>query len=143
LIETRREVRELASEVVRLRTATVNRPEPLPQSGTVFPIVLHTLERGSSSAAIVLPADAAADLWLVLPSDDYRTYVAALQSVDGQTLATARSLRSQAINGRRAVVFRLPAASLPPATYVVALSGDKGDGSSEPVEDFSFSVRRP
>lgn len=142
-IETRREVKELASEVVRLRTATVNRPEPLPQSGTVFPIVLHALERGSSSAAIVLPADAAADLWLVLPSDDYRIYIAELQSVDGQTLATAQSLRSQAINGRRAVVFRLPPASLAPATYVVALSGEKGDRSSEPVEDFSFTVRRP
>lgn len=143
MVQARRDVKELASEVGRLRSATVSRPERPPQSGTVFPLVLYAMERGSSSAAIVLPTDAAADLWLVLPSDDYPTYIAALQSVDGQTLATARSLRSQPINGRRAIVFRLPAASLAPATYVVALNGDKGRGLVEPVEDFSFTVRRP
>ncbi len=156
LVSMKRQIEGLVRERAALRsgmavvTADLQRlkassAQPAPQRQNVFSIILRGGERGSaSSAAIVLPRDAAAaELWLLLPRDEYPSYTAALQSIEGRTLWSEKSLTSRPLDGRKAILFRVPATSLQPRTYIVAVSGDRPDGSSEPVEDFSFSVRRP
>ena len=143
VIVTSRNVKELAGEVETLRKTKAAPAAPAPAQGvSLFPIVLRPLERGTSANAVVLPANASADFWLVLPRDEFASYTVALESVEGDVLLTARSLKTRPLDDRKAVVFHVPAASLRAKTYIVALSGES-DGSTEPVEDFSFTVRRP
>jgi len=138
LVVARQQIERLQSE---RRTSVATSP-----AAEVFSVILSGgLERGSAAAAaIVLPGHpAAAELWLLLPRDDYPTYTATLQSVDGRTLRTEHALASRALDGRKAILFRIPSETLEPQTYVVTVSGDKPGAPSEPVEDFSFTVRRP
>jgi hypothetical protein len=140
-VELRRQIDELQREVASLRS----REQPSRTVESVFSIVLRSGERSAGSAStIMIPEDAAAaDLWLLLARDAYPAYVAALQTVDGRSVWTSPPLASRNTNGSKAIVVRVPAASLEPTTYVVAVGGRKADGTLEPVEDFSFSVRRP
>src|SRR5712691_10298680 len=97
----------------------------VPRPDHVFSIVLIGLERGSNSGTtIVLPRDSAtAELWLVLPRDDYPTYSVTLQSIDGHTLWSAPSLSLRALDGRKAIVVRIPSSSLEPGTFILAVTG--------------------
>jgi hypothetical protein len=149
-VEMRRQIDDLRRERAALRSEVTSLTELLRQQPSrtvesVFSIALRSGERSiGPSATIVLPEGAAAaDLWLLLSRDHYPAYVAVLQSVDGETVWTSPSLASRNTNGGKALVVRVPNASLEPLTYVVAVSGRKADGTLEPVEDFSFRVRRP
>jgi len=140
IVVMRNQIEQLHHDGQRPRSAAV------PRRGDVFSVVLSGgLERGSDTGiTIVLPHDAeTAELWLVLPHDDYPTYTAALQSVDGHTLWSERGLTSRLLSGQKAIVVRIPASSLDQGTFIIAVSGDKPGGASESLEDFSFSVRRP
>jgi len=130
----------LITQMKQLQTAAAHSPEP----PKVFSIMLQGLERGSSSATMILPADAqAADLWLVLPRDAYPRYSATLQTVDGAPLWHQSSLTSRPVDGRKGILLQVPASMLQPHTFTIAVSGEKPDGTREPVEDFSFTIRRP
>ena len=139
-----REIIVMRDQIGQLERAPRSAPA-VPRPDKVFSIVLTGLERGSNSGAtIVLPRDSAtAELWLVLPRDDYPTYTVTLQSVDGHTLWSAPFVTSRALDGRKAIVVRIPSSSLEPGTFILAVTGDKRGAPAEPVEDFSFSVRRP
>jgi hypothetical protein len=140
LVVMRHEIAQLQSERQKAHSAAT------PQPGDIFSIILSSgLERGSTTGTtLVLPGHAAtAELWLLLLHDDYPTYTATLQSIDGHTLRAEHALASRALDGRKAVLFRIPSEILEPQTYVVTVSGEKPGVPSEPVEDFSFSVRRP
>ena len=130
----------LTTQMKQLQTAAAHSPEP----PKVFSIMLQGLERGTSSATMILPADAAAaDLWLVLPRDAYPRYSATLQTVDGAPLWHQSSLTSRPVDGRKGILLQVPASMLQPHTFTIAVSGEKPDGTREPVEDFSFTIRRP
>ncbi|HEV8658081.1 MAG TPA: hypothetical protein VGS96_05595 [Thermoanaerobaculia bacterium] len=138
--------------VMRYQIEQLQHQRPAPRSvvtphrGEVFSVVLSNgLERGSDSGTtIVLPHNAeTAELWLVLPHDDYPTYTTALQSVDGHTLWSESGLASRPLGARKAIVVRIPASSLEQGTFIIAVAGDKPGAASESIEDFSFSVRRP
>ncbi len=136
----------LFHEIVSLRRQIehLERPQPI-VAPPVFSIILTSVERGAGSpTTITLPKSAAvAELWLLLPRDDYPTYTAALQSIDGRTLWSAHGLRSRAVDAKNALIARIPSSSLDAGTFIVTVTGEKSDGSTEPVEDFSFTVRRP
>jgi hypothetical protein len=140
IVVMRHQIEELQSEPRRARPVATSRPSD------VFSLVLNGgQERSSAPAAtIVLPRNSAtAELWLLLPHDDYPTYTATLQSIDGHTLRAEHALASRALDGRKAILFRIPSETLEARTYIVSVSGDKAGAPSEPIEDFSFTVRRP
>jgi hypothetical protein len=140
IVVMRHQIEQLHSEQQRPRSVATSR------GGDVFSLILSAgQERGSATAAtITLPRHSAtAELWLLLLHDDYPTYTATVQSIDGDTLRAEHALASRALDGRKAILFRIPSEVLEPQTYVVTVSGDKPGVPSEPVEDFSFSVRRP
>ncbi len=130
-------VTSLTAEVQQLQARSVSRPES--DREKVFSIVLRGVERGSAVTTIVLPDDAvAAELWLLLPRDSSSAYSATLQTVDGRALWRSDALTSRPLDGRKAVLVRVPGPVLRPDTFVISVSA-----SSEPVEDYSFTVRRP
>jgi hypothetical protein len=140
LVVMKHQIEQLQSERARPRSVATPRP------GDSFSMILSgDLERGSTAGAtIVLPRDSAtAELWLLLPHDDYPAYTATLQSIDGRTLRVEHALPSRALDGRKAIVFRIPSETLEPRTYIVTVSGDKPGAPGEPIEDFSLTVRRP
>jgi hypothetical protein len=140
IVVMRHQIEQLHHEEQRPRAAAA------PRRGDVFSVVLSGgVERGSNTGTtIVLPHNAeTAELWLVLPRDDYPTYTAALESIDGHILWSERGLTSRPLSGRKAIVVSIPASSLEQGTFIIAVSGDKPGGAGESLEDFSFSVRRP
>jgi hypothetical protein len=140
LVVMRHQIEQLQSEKQKPRSMATQR------SGDSFSTTLSGgLERGSAAGAtIILPGHSAtAELFLLLPHDDYPTYTATLQSIDGRTLRTEHALPSRALDGRRAILFRIPSETLESKTYIATVSGEKAGATSEPIEDFSFTVRRP
>jgi hypothetical protein len=138
----RQEIAALAGELQRARSAPAADPAP---ARIVAFVLTGGMERGPVPAStLTIPeASAGADLWLLLRGPSYSSYSASLQTVEGRQLYSQQSLSPGAIDGRRAVLFRVPSTHLTPATYVIALSGARGNGAPEPVDDFSVSVRRP
>jgi len=140
LVVMRHQIAQLQSEGQKPRSVATPRPVDS------FSIILSSgLERGSTAGTtIVLPGHSAtAELWLLLRHDDYPTYTATLQSIDGRTLRAEPALASRALDGRKAILFRIPSETLEARTYIVSVSGDKAGAPGEPIEDFSFTVRRP
>lgn len=137
VVELRQQVDQLVRNQSALRTAKPPRQ--------VFSIVLASAERGSGApSTIILPGGGeTAELLLLIPRDEDPAYGVSVQTIEGRTLWSERGLRSRAVDSRKAVVARIPSSALAPGTYVVSVVGEKVDGSSEPIEDFSFTVRRP
>jgi anti-sigma factor RsiW len=71
---------------------------------------------------------------------DYRSYRAALQTLDGTELWSQNLSRARSTASGRAVIVTLPARLLPPGDYVIALKGRTGGGEIEEVDDYYFSV---
>ncbi|HEX8069853.1 MAG TPA: hypothetical protein VF546_07880 [Pyrinomonadaceae bacterium] len=92
-------------------------------------------------AQLALPPDAeTAELRLELPSADYTTYRAELQTPEGRTLHTAADLKPANLEGRPVVLFQVPARLLPPADYQLRLAGTDAAGRSEPAGRYYFRV---
>lgn len=128
--------RENASLTRQVQTLA-SRP---PLSQIIVATTLETIDRGSHANTLLVPPGASSiELWLVVPRVEYATYTATVQTVDGRAVHVQRDLKAEAINGRSAIRFSVPARSLETQTYVIAVSSAAG----EPVEDFSISVRRP
>jgi hypothetical protein len=147
-----REITVMRRHIDHLEAPRVSQPNrvatsigPATPEGAVFSIILSSGERGSASAStLTLPAKAGtAEFWLLLPRDDDPAYAASVQTVEGRTLWTEHGLRSRAVDDRRAIVVRIPGATLSAGTYIVSAMGEKMSGGLEPVEDFSFTIRRP
>ena len=154
LIVTRRQVRaledrqrELVGDVARLTEQVESARSALPADSRTPRIAAFVLaggmERGSQrNARLDIPATAdVADLWLLVRGAAYPSYSASLQTVDGRELFSERALPGGAVDGRAAVLFRVPRGHLRAGTYVVTLSGERASGVPEPLEDFSFTVR--
>jgi hypothetical protein len=145
IVVMRRHIEKLEAPRVAQRTRIATGVVPAPPEAAVFSIILSGAERGSgSTSTLTMPANAAtAELWLLLPRDEDPTYAASVQTVEGRTLWTEHGLRSRAVDDRRAIVVSVPGATLSAGTYIVSATGEKTSGALEPVEDFSFTIRRP
>jgi hypothetical protein len=80
-------------------------------------------------------------LQLDLPKNEYQTYEAVVRDSSLRSVVTAGNLKPQTINNFAAVMMDVKADLLAPGDYRVNLSGTTGDGRSENVATFSFTVR--
>lgn len=114
-------------------SSTVKPPAPALATFTLRPGAL----RDEGEQSVTIPSDARTvgfDLRRPQAAPKYRTYSAAVRTADGDTVFTA--------NGLRSLRFTLPAAKLESRTYVIFLEGQNGSGSSEPLAEYTFRVRR-
>lgn len=80
---------------------------------------------------------------LDLAADEYRSYRATLQTLDGLQLLSTPNLRARAGGGGKSIPFALPAARLARGNdYQVVLSGRTPDGTYEDVGNYYFRVIR-
>jgi hypothetical protein len=80
---------------------------------------------------------------LDLAADEYRSYRATLETLDGKQLFSTPNLRAHAGGGGKVVPFPLPAEHLAPGNdYQISLSGRATNGSYENVGTYYFRVVR-
>jgi|GEM_PF-620041 len=99
---------------------------------------------GESLKKISLPLSGGRLLMrLDLAVDEYRSYRATLQTLDGQQLLSTPNLRARAGGGGKSIPFALPAARLTRGSdYQIILSGRTPDGAYEDVGTYYFRVVR-
>lgn len=79
---------------------------------------------------------------LGLESNDYSSYNATVQTVEGKTVWSRERLRAQAGRSGKVVELKVPTSQLPNGTYVAELTGLSASGVLEPVMKYSFRVVR-
>jgi hypothetical protein len=79
---------------------------------------------------------------LGLESNDYSSYNATVQTVEGKTVLSRDRLRAQARRSGNVVELKVPTSQLPNGTYIVELTGRSTAGVLEPVMKYSFRVVR-
>jgi hypothetical protein len=77
-------------------------------------------------------------LLLILDQDDYKVYVAELQTADGKRVLQSNALRSQDREGKMLVSWRIPAHAVQPGDYIVQLKGLNEHGGFEDVQSYTF-----
>lgn len=139
LAEARAENERLAQQ---LESESKSDPLPKPPDKTVAALLFPGALRSTGRRTIVpISADTSTvRLRLSLPSNDYSLYSATVKSAV-QELVWSNSGIKPSRDGK-VVVLVLPAAKLPPGTYLVELSGLQESASPERLEDYSFQVVR-
>jgi len=79
---------------------------------------------------------------LGLESNDYSSYSATVQTVEGKTVLSRDRLRAQAGRSGKVVELRVLTSQLPNGTYIAELTGLSTSGVREPVMKYSFRVVR-
>ena len=109
----------------------------------VIGVLAPGLEREGTTPSLLLPPESQwVRLRLLLEEDAYPRYAAALQTPDGEVLASLRGLRSGPAAAGRAVDLALPASALEDGTYVVELQGITQRGAAEAVASYHLRVVR-
>jgi hypothetical protein len=70
-------------------------------------------------------------LQMILDNDDYPAYTAVLETAEGKTIQRMNGLKSQNLNGDRAVVLRAPSRVIRAGDYIIRLSGTAGKSMGE------------
>lgn len=101
-----------------------------------------TVRGGGELKRLKLPASGTlVQLQLELPSDDYQSYAATLQTDDGRSVLTQQALKAQSRGDSRHVSFDVPAERLARGDYRVRLSGVATDANApEEIASYSFLV---
>ena len=101
--------------------------------------------RGGESAQqdLVVPSNVS---WVLLQlpinEDQYVTYQADLQTVEGRKIRSAKGLSSRKSGARTIVVLRVPSNLITSGDYIVMLTGSGKSGETEEVESYSFRALR-
>jgi hypothetical protein len=85
-------------------------------------------------------------LELLLNRDEYSSYEAILQTVEGTQIQRVGGLKSERARDGRAVIVKLQSALMPPGDYIVSLRGtNQQTGIHEETEAYSFRIlsRKP
>jgi hypothetical protein len=113
------------------------------QPQTVWAIELTPgLQRDDSGIkSFVIPANIdAVRLQLDLAEDQYKSYQAVVQDIDGRSVITGNNLKAQSASGRQIVAVDVEPARLAPGDYRVKLSGLSDSGTLENLESYPFKV---
>jgi hypothetical protein len=106
-------------------------------------VLAEGLTRDEAARVIRVPADAAVvRLHLVVEGPRRRSYVATIETAEGEEVWRARGLAARSTPQGTAVAAIVGADILPAGDYVAALSGIGADGRSRDVAAYVFRVRR-
>jgi hypothetical protein len=127
----RAEIDSLRETLAKLRPTAIASFLLLPPTRGVGRIPTVTIPRGTTDVT----------LRLLLETDDFPTYSAALREVAGGAVVSRTGpLTSAAEADRRAVVVRIPAGTLKSQTYTVDLSGQRASAPAELLTSYTFRV---
>lgn len=140
LIREKQQLEQERKQIEELRGAQIAGAQmPAATVATLF--LAPDLTRGSGGPAelSIAPGTSKIKLELGLESVDYSKYRAVIQNA--QSIPVYRqSLRPR--RSSKALVLLVPASSLPPGYYAIALSGIASSGSAEIAGEYLFSVSR-
>lgn len=99
---------------------------------------------GNRNNRLAIPAGRpSVALLLDLQRDQYRSYSAVLETVEGTAIRQVEQLKSRpGHSGGRVVAVHLPAALLRPGDYVITLSGLRADGQMQVLDSYGLTVSR-
>lgn len=134
-----------AKEVARTQPAPPAAPAPTEEKKLVakaVPIPTFELspvfERAAGKAVTVRPGQASAvRLRLPLEQDEWETYSATLETVEGRAVWTRQGLKAAG----KALLAQVPASAIPPGDYILRIRGKSANQTEESVADYSFAVR--
>jgi hypothetical protein len=125
------EIDSLRETLAKLRPTAMASFLLLPPTRGVGRIPTITVPRGTTDVT----------LRLVLETDEFSAYSAALREVSGGAVVSRTGpLTSAAEAERRSVVVQVPAATLKSRTYTVDLSGQRAGGPAELLTSYTFRV---
>jgi hypothetical protein len=138
---------QLADELQRERSQRelLERELTKPQRSTLSSITFVLapgLVRGASEPKRLTIPPGAALVWmqLYLEQDDYKTYRAVLETVEGNRIWSSGLLKARPTRSSRVVTLGLPASLLNKRGYILILSGVNAEGSLENVGEYYFNV---
>jgi hypothetical protein len=112
-----------------------------PSAIASFLLLPPTRGAGRIPAVAIPPEATDVTLRLVLETDDYPTYRAALKELAAGTVVfRSEPLKSTADGDRRVVPVQIPGSSLKAQTYAVDLSGKSASGAEELLTSYTFRV---
>jgi hypothetical protein len=124
------------------------RGEQTIETAKLEPEVLLRLTPGAVRGAnhqvelVISPTVLLVELQMVLDQDEYASYQAQLQTVEGMELLRANYLKSQAVGASKVLLWPVPTDSIQPNDYVVRLSGIRNGHVTKEIESYSFHVVR-
>ncbi|HEX8187661.1 MAG TPA: hypothetical protein VF586_04880 [Pyrinomonadaceae bacterium] len=146
--EQRAEAERRLEEAVRQQARSRREQTTGPATGSVPAVFTLTpgLVRGEGEGQKRIPPPPPGDRLIArldLAANEYRSYRASLQTLDGKELHSLPNLRARAGGGGMVIPFPLPAARLAPGNdYQIVLSGKAPDGAYEEVGTYYFRVLR-
>ena len=112
--------------------------------GTVFAVALNPGgtrdDQATPQRFAIPPGTGTVRLRLQLMKNEYQSYAAVLNDLNGVVILRRDNLKIEADNGPPAVVVDIASGSLPPDDYLLKLSGITADGSSEGVGSYYFRL---
>lgn len=95
-------------------------------------------ERAAGKAVTVRPGQASAvRLRLPLEQDEWETYSATLETVEGRAVWSRQGLKATG----KALLVQVPANAIPSGDYILRIRGKSANQPEESVADYSFAVR--
>jgi hypothetical protein len=79
---------------------------------------------------------------LAVKNDDYRSFSAAVTTLEGAAVWQKKGLKANLDNGRKGVILQFPSALLTKQDYIVTLKGKTLNGQTETVGEYYFRVER-
>ena len=104
--------------------------------------VLTRGDAGQANTLIIRPGTSAARLRLAFRGGDYRSYVAALQTVEGERVWSGTARKVETNGAGEIVVVNVPAGVLRRKDYIITLSGVIAGGETKEINEYFLTIRK-
>lgn len=145
--ELQRERDQLAQDRKRIEDLKRGQNREEPGKGSTLGSVVHLLltPGGSRSSGAghdfpIGPEASTVKLDLALERNDYRSYIATIETPDGKVFVSRKWLKAHNDGSGQVVTVQIPVRLLPPNNYNVTLKGVASSGTPEDVGIYSFRV---
>ncbi len=102
---------------------------------------MGTTRGEDTSGPTTIPKNATQiDLTMTFEAGEHRSYFAVVETADGQQIWRGRLRRRKSTEEVKTATISLPAKRLPKGDYIISLKGLLGNGTYEPIADYSVSI---
>jgi hypothetical protein len=140
VIEAQKQRVILEKELVKLNHQTTN---SAPAALAMLPLTLKPIlvrEVGENRSVAIPQSPSLIELQLELPTDEYQSYQASLQTNEDVELAAVDGLKAKTLDNGKVVILRLPAWLVGPGGYQIKLRGVLMTGQHEDVGLYPFQI---
>lgn len=142
LEQQRRRSQELEQQLA-LTQAQVRKPPATSLSPLVVFLTAGLVRDSGTLKRIMLTSETRlVELWLELADPKYDNYRVVLQDDEGSEVLALNKAKPQRLGSNQFIVVTLPAKDLPTHDYLLKLSGASKTGELDPINSYSFGIRR-